>query len=67
VFDDRFEHEAWNRTREDRIVLIIDLWHPGLSTTEVRLLEGLQEYAAAHARKLSRYWAANAAAAKQAS
>jgi aspartyl/asparaginyl beta-hydroxylase (cupin superfamily) len=67
VFDDHFEHKAWNRTREDRIVLIVDLWHPGLASTEVRLLEGLQAHAAAHARKLSRYWAANAAAAQQAS
>src|SRR5581483_3620799 len=31
VFDDYFEHEAWNHADEDRIVLIVDLWHPGLS------------------------------------
>jgi aspartyl/asparaginyl beta-hydroxylase (cupin superfamily) len=67
VFDDHFEHEAWNRTGEHRIVLIVDLWHPALSSTEVRLLEGLQDHAAAHARKLSRYWAANEAATQQAS
>jgi aspartyl/asparaginyl beta-hydroxylase (cupin superfamily) len=24
VFDDRLEHEAWNKTSEDRIVLIVD-------------------------------------------
>jgi Aspartyl/Asparaginyl beta-hydroxylase len=66
VFDDHFEHEAWNHTAEDRIVLIVDVWHPGLSSTEVSLLEGLQRYASAHARKLNRYWAANAAAAKEA-
>ena len=64
VFDDFFEHEAWNHTREDRIVLIVDLWHPGLSATEVRLLEGLHDYTYAHARKLGGYWAANAAAAR---
>jgi aspartate beta-hydroxylase len=63
VFNDHFEHEAWNHTDEDRIVLIADLWHPGLSSTEVSLLEGLHRYAYSHARKLSRYWAANAAAA----
>jgi hypothetical protein len=62
VFDDYFEHEAWNHTNEDRIVLIVDLWHPGLSATEVRLLEGLHGYAQFHARRLNRYWAANAAA-----
>jgi aspartyl/asparaginyl beta-hydroxylase (cupin superfamily) len=64
VFDDSFEHEAWNHTEQDRIVLIVDLWHPGLSGTEVRLLEGLHSYAYAHARKLGGYWAANAAAAR---
>jgi aspartyl/asparaginyl beta-hydroxylase (cupin superfamily) len=62
VFDDYFEHEAWNRTDEDRLVLIVDLWHPGLSATEVTLLEGLHRYAQFHARKLNRYWSANAAA-----
>jgi aspartate beta-hydroxylase len=62
VFDDYLEHEAWNHTERDRIVLIVDLWHPGLSPTEVRLLEGLHGYAYAYARRLQRYWAANEAA-----
>lgn len=30
VFDDSFDHEVWNLDGE-RIVLIFDLWHPGLS------------------------------------
>jgi hypothetical protein len=64
VFDDFFEHEAWNHTDEDRIVLIADLWHPGLSATEVSLLEGLHSYAYGHAGRLNRYWAANRAAAR---
>jgi aspartyl/asparaginyl beta-hydroxylase (cupin superfamily) len=63
VFDDYFEHEAWNHARDDRIVLIVDLWHPGLSATEVRLLGGLQRYAYVQGRRLNRYWSANAAAA----
>lgn len=60
VFDDFFEHEAWNRADEDRIVLIVDLWHPGLTRTEISWLEGLHRYAYGHAARLSRYWAANA-------
>ena len=60
-----FDHEAWNHTDEDRIVLIVDLWHPGLSDAEVRLLEGLHAYTYRHARRLSRYWAANVAAARE--
>jgi aspartate beta-hydroxylase len=61
VFDDHFEHEAWNHTDQDRIVLIVDLWHPGLSSTEVRLLEGLHGYTYSYARQLNRYWSSNAA------
>jgi aspartate beta-hydroxylase len=63
VFNDFFEHEAWNHTEEDRIVLIVDMWHPGLSGAEVRLLEGLHAYAYTYARQLHRYWSSNAAAA----
>lgn len=64
VFDDSLIHEAWNHTDEDRIVLIVDLWHPGLSDTEVMLLESLDNYTYFRAERLSRYWAANAAAAR---
>ena len=66
MFDDYFDHEAWNHTDEDRIVLIVDLWHPGLSDTEVRLLEALHGYTYFHANRLGRYWSANARAARQA-
>jgi len=34
VFDDTIEHEAWNESDELRVVLIIDLWAPALSTHE---------------------------------
>jgi len=36
LFDDSFEHEVWNRTSSERIVLIVDLWHPELTTSEAR-------------------------------
>jgi aspartate beta-hydroxylase len=62
VFDDSLEHEAWNHTEQDRIVLVVDLWNPGLSPIEVRLLAGLHGYAYAYARRLQRYWATNEAA-----
>ena len=43
VFDDTIEHEAANPSTELRVVLIADLWHPGLSSVErdavTRLLE----------------------------
>jgi aspartate beta-hydroxylase len=34
TFDDTFEHEAWNRSSETRVVLIIDSWNPDLSEAE---------------------------------
>ncbi|MGH8223465.1 MAG: aspartyl/asparaginyl beta-hydroxylase domain-containing protein [Woeseiaceae bacterium] len=34
VFDDTFEHEAWNRGTRTRVVLIIDVWNPHLSAAE---------------------------------
>ena len=34
AFDDTIEHEAWNRSGEQRIVLIFDVWNPHLSAAE---------------------------------
>lgn len=27
VFDDAYEHEVWNRTEEERVLLLVDFWH----------------------------------------
>ena len=37
IFDDSFEHEAWNDASSPRIVLIFDIWHPDFSNEEVRV------------------------------
>jgi aspartate beta-hydroxylase len=34
AFDDTYEHEAWNRSRQVRVVLIADLWNPHLTAVE---------------------------------
>jgi aspartate beta-hydroxylase len=34
TFDDTFEHEAWNHSGRDRVVLILDSWNPDLSEAE---------------------------------
>lgn len=34
TFDDTFEHEAWNRSGDTRVVLILDSWNPDLSEAE---------------------------------
>jgi aspartate beta-hydroxylase len=33
-FDDTFEHEAWNRSGETRVVLLFDVWNPHLTQIE---------------------------------
>ena len=34
IFDDTYEHEAWNRSQQTRVVLIFDLWNPHLTQAE---------------------------------
>ncbi len=34
IFDDSIEHEAWNDSRENRVVLIFDVWRPELTPQE---------------------------------
>lgn len=48
VFDDTYEHEAWNRSTEVRVVLIFDLWNPHLTGVErlatARLVQAIGEF-----------------------
>ncbi|MGA8278638.1 MAG: aspartyl/asparaginyl beta-hydroxylase domain-containing protein [Rhodanobacteraceae bacterium] len=39
AFDDSFEHEAWNRSGSDRVVLIFEAHHPDLSAQERAAIE----------------------------
>ena len=43
VFDDTIEHEAWNGSAEDRIVLIFDIWRPELTADERRAVTAIFE------------------------
>jgi aspartyl/asparaginyl beta-hydroxylase (cupin superfamily) len=45
AFDDTIEHEAWNRSGQDRAVLIIDAWNPYLSDHERAMVCRLYETA----------------------
>ncbi len=51
IFDDTIEHEAWNDGKEDRIVLIFDIWRPELTADERRavtaMFEAVDSYGAA--------------------
>lgn len=41
VFDDSIEHEAWNGSDQTRIILIFDIWNPGLSEAEREMVSEL--------------------------
>ncbi len=43
VFDDSFEHEAWNRGGYTRMILLVDIWHPSLSEVEIELLQAFSD------------------------
>ncbi|OYY89650.1 MAG: hypothetical protein B7Y45_11005 [Sphingomonas sp. 28-66-16] len=34
IFDDSIEHEAWNDSDQDRVILLFDIWRPELSLEE---------------------------------
>ncbi|MES3152756.1 aspartyl/asparaginyl beta-hydroxylase domain-containing protein [Sphingomonas faeni] len=43
IFDDSFEHEAWNRGRETRVVLLFEIWRPELTRDERAALTDIFE------------------------
>jgi aspartyl/asparaginyl beta-hydroxylase (cupin superfamily) len=43
IFDDTIEHEAWNDSGEDRIILIFDVWRPELTPDERRAVVAIFE------------------------
>ena len=43
VFDDSFEHEAWNEGSGTRVVLLFEIWRPEISAGERRALTAMYE------------------------
>jgi aspartyl/asparaginyl beta-hydroxylase (cupin superfamily) len=43
LFDDTIEHEAWNDSGEDRVILLFDVWRPELGEEERALVAALLE------------------------
>lgn len=41
LFDDTVQHEAWNRSDKDRLVLIFDIWRPELERVEHEMVTAL--------------------------
>lgn len=48
IFDDSFEHEAWNRGTGTRTVLLFEIWRPEITADErerlTRLFEAIDDY-----------------------
>ena len=48
IFDDSIQHEAWNHSAEQRVVLLFEIWRPELNEEERRLvtllLAAVKEY-----------------------
>ncbi|MGH8272085.1 MAG: aspartyl/asparaginyl beta-hydroxylase domain-containing protein [Gammaproteobacteria bacterium] len=53
VFDDSYEHEAWNRSGELRAVLIFEVWNPALSAAEREALATAQTALSRFNRKMA--------------
>lgn len=53
VFDDSFEHEAWNRGQATRVILLFEIWRPEIRDDEraalTRLFETIDELQPAQA------------------
>lgn len=43
IFDDTIEHEAWNHSQEERVVLLFDIWRPELTDKERTLVAAMLE------------------------
>jgi len=50
LFDDTIEHEAWNRSRETRVILLFEVWRPELSGAERAQVSAMFEALDAYGR-----------------
>ena len=48
LFDDTIEHEAWNPSKETRVILLFDVWRPELTAHEQTLVTRMFEAIDAH-------------------
>lgn len=48
MFDDTYQHEAWNRSNQTRLIVLMDCWNPHLSPEErlaiTRLVECISDF-----------------------
>lgn len=43
IFDDSFEHEAWNKSNDTRVILLFEIWRPEISSEERAALTAIFE------------------------
>lgn len=43
MFDDTYQHEAWNRSDQPRVILLMDCWNPHLAAAERQAIRQLIE------------------------
>ena len=41
VFDDSYVHHVWNRGKDDRVLLLFDVWHPDLHDEEIEAIKAM--------------------------
>ncbi len=51
VLDDSYNHQVWNNTNEERVVLLIDVWHPDVRPREREEIVRMFQHA-----KLQGWW-----------
>ena len=48
IFDDSFEHEAWNKSGDTRVILLFERWRPEISLEEraalTKIFETINDY-----------------------
>lgn len=61
MFDDTFQHEAWNHSQLPRVVLLMDCWNPHLSAAErvatrhlIELISAFENFQEGNLRQIAR-------------
>lgn len=45
VLDDSYEHEVWNETKDMRVILLLDIWHPDVVADERKNIGKMFDFA----------------------
>ena len=56
MFDDCYEHETWNDTASERVVLLFDVWHPELALEEREAVQVMFAESLGKSRKAKSEW-----------